>query len=286
MAEKYNPFYETKAAKIPLRVVEREDLSLLAKIVYGLLARYAGKDGECYPGQTLLAFHVKKSVRMVRRAMDQLREKGEIKIEMRPGKRSMVTFLTPDKTDRTTPVISFPTTPDNSDNDPGHSVPLTPDSSDPLHIKERKQSKKTLKEGGADAPTPPADDAPPHVVLAFKFYTGRVERGDQHFHPYEPKQLSICARIIREKAGGDASQAFIRQNWLYRLSQREKFYQFTPGHLLSKWEDLFAPVRGELQHETRPDPEEPKPPGPECHTCGRELAPLLDHAIHAEDRTP
>jgi helix-turn-helix protein len=57
---------------IPLAILGSTDLSLGAKLTYGLLARYAGKTGECFPCEETLAANLGVSPRQIRRYIREL----------------------------------------------------------------------------------------------------------------------------------------------------------------------------------------------------------------------
>jgi hypothetical protein len=102
-----------------------------------------------------------------------------------------------------------------------------------------------LKVGGdlKKGPTPPKDNAPPHVRLAWWFYQQRLEvMGDECFNPYEPKFMTQCQRVIKAKAGGNLQEIGARLNNLGLHNQVDpNFFGLEPGVLLSHWERLAQP---------------------------------------------
>ncbi|HEU0122631.1 MAG TPA: helix-turn-helix domain-containing protein [Bryobacteraceae bacterium] len=68
-------------AFIPLPVLAAEDLSPGAKLCYGILCRYAGQDGRCYPSIQTLAEHLRVSARQARKYVSELVERGYVERE-------------------------------------------------------------------------------------------------------------------------------------------------------------------------------------------------------------
>ena len=50
-----NPYKQFYGVFLPLWLLERQEISCGAKIVYACLARHAGEDGKCFPGQAYIA---------------------------------------------------------------------------------------------------------------------------------------------------------------------------------------------------------------------------------------
>lgn len=130
-----NPF-----ARVPIGILSRPGLTDGAKLLYGLLARYAGQDGRCHPSQERLARDLCKSARQVRRLVAELEAAGLIRATLPAhgdrarGQAAEYTFTpyrTPDAHDRYTPDIDVPCTPDTHDRehrtsvatDTGHGCP-------------------------------------------------------------------------------------------------------------------------------------------------------------------
>ncbi len=68
-------------------LVDREDISAMEKLIYMLLARYADKDGKCFPSQEKLCKVTGiKDYRTVVKYLKQLEEKGLIEIQKTNGK--------------------------------------------------------------------------------------------------------------------------------------------------------------------------------------------------------
>lgn len=78
--EVINPYKLFNGIFIPDGVYNCIDISLLAKVVYGRLLRYAGKDGVAYPKQATIAEEMGKTTRQIQKVIRELREIGLIRI--------------------------------------------------------------------------------------------------------------------------------------------------------------------------------------------------------------
>lgn len=68
-------------------LVDREDITAMEKLIYMLLARYADKDGKCFPSQEKLCKVTGiKDYRTIVKYLKQLEEKGLIEIKKTNGK--------------------------------------------------------------------------------------------------------------------------------------------------------------------------------------------------------
>ena len=68
-------------------LVDREDITAMEKLIYMLLARYADKDGKCFPSQEKLCKITGiKDYRTIVKYLKQLEEKGLIEIQKNNGK--------------------------------------------------------------------------------------------------------------------------------------------------------------------------------------------------------
>jgi hypothetical protein len=94
-------------------------------------------------------------------------------------------------------------------------------------------------------PTKPTEDAPPHVRLAYAFYRARLKIKDFHFDPYEPKHLTLCAKVVKKKSSGDLTEIRRRlDNMAAHHKENPDFFPLLPGTLVAKWELLNDPPQG------------------------------------------
>ena len=139
----YNPFNERKAGKVPASIASRHDVSDRAVRVYSVLTMFAGKNGECFPGEEKIAAFAGKSVRRTRDAMAELVAKNLITYERVKGRKTRgIKFITPDSSVLSTPDDIDRSTPDTFDHLTGQFCPISPDTFDRVHNKELKHSLK------------------------------------------------------------------------------------------------------------------------------------------------
>jgi len=69
-----NPYNLFVGSFIPNWLLKRTEISPGAKLCYARLAQFAGKDGECFPGQSTLASEIGTGERQVRRYLSELEE--------------------------------------------------------------------------------------------------------------------------------------------------------------------------------------------------------------------
>ena len=79
VGQEFIPFKLFLGAIIPNAILELEDLTPGAKLVYARLSQHAGRDGRCFPSQKTLAKEVGMSENAVQIAIDLLVKKGFIK---------------------------------------------------------------------------------------------------------------------------------------------------------------------------------------------------------------
>lgn len=79
-------------ARVPLWILGRSDLSWPAKVLYGLLARYIGRQGSAWPSVQTIADDMRSSRRNVDRWLAELRTAGLIDVE-RTGRASTYRIL-------------------------------------------------------------------------------------------------------------------------------------------------------------------------------------------------
>ncbi len=94
MGQTYNPWRRFKQVLvIPASLAARADLTHGAKLGFGLLIRFAGKDGHCWPSQANLARSLGVSYAQVRRYLDELAAAKLIRLKARPGTTPEYEFL-------------------------------------------------------------------------------------------------------------------------------------------------------------------------------------------------
>lgn len=59
---------------VPMWLQRRTEISDGAKLLYGLLARYAGKDGKCYPLQKRLCNDLNRTPRTIKKYVSSLKK--------------------------------------------------------------------------------------------------------------------------------------------------------------------------------------------------------------------
>lgn len=79
-----NPHAIFLGSVVPAWVMKNRKLSPTAKLAYGRLQRYAGRDGGCFPKIATLADELGESRRSVERAIQSLRQEGLLSTERRP----------------------------------------------------------------------------------------------------------------------------------------------------------------------------------------------------------
>lgn len=79
-----NPFRLFTGAFVPTWLLEREELSPGAKLLYGKLCQFAGRDGHCFPRQETLAGALGIAERQVRNLVGELKNAKLIETEQ-PG---------------------------------------------------------------------------------------------------------------------------------------------------------------------------------------------------------
>jgi hypothetical protein len=79
-------------SKIPHYITRSQELTWRAKYIYTILASYADKTGECYPGHEKVAKTAGVSINTVRRSLKELNEAGHISITARINRPNIYTF--------------------------------------------------------------------------------------------------------------------------------------------------------------------------------------------------
>jgi len=78
-----NPYKQFNGVFIPDWLLKRKELSSGAKICYARLARFAGKDGSCYPGIEKLSEEISVSERQCKRYISELKDNDLIESKQR-----------------------------------------------------------------------------------------------------------------------------------------------------------------------------------------------------------
>ncbi len=90
---KFSPYRLFTGLFIPEALARWDDLSPGAKLCYGRLARYAGKNGDCFPSVRTLASEIGVKRRQAQRYLLDLEEKGLIARREEIGKVTHYAFL-------------------------------------------------------------------------------------------------------------------------------------------------------------------------------------------------
>lgn len=84
----FNPYRHFHNALVPAHLLQSTELSHGAKLLYGLLRKYSGKDGACFPLQSTLARQMGCAQRTVRTYVAELKRTGLLKLVPRGKGRS------------------------------------------------------------------------------------------------------------------------------------------------------------------------------------------------------
>jgi hypothetical protein len=93
LSQIYTPHGEFNGLFIPDWLYQMSGLSLMAKIIFGRLARYAGRDGVCFPKRASIADEMDISERQVSRCITELCDRGLLLRKVRGKGRSNVYFF-------------------------------------------------------------------------------------------------------------------------------------------------------------------------------------------------
>jgi hypothetical protein len=93
IGQNFNPYKLFTGIFIPDALARYRGLSCGAKIAYGRLARFAGKNGECWPAVATLASEIGIGATQARAYIHELRDRRFIRVEQRPGTSGVYTFL-------------------------------------------------------------------------------------------------------------------------------------------------------------------------------------------------
>ena len=93
IGQPFNPYKRFNGIHIPEALCRYRGLSAGAKLVYGRLARFAGKNGKVYPSVAKLAAELGVSPKQARRYVRELEDGAFIRPARTPGKSSQYDFL-------------------------------------------------------------------------------------------------------------------------------------------------------------------------------------------------
>lgn len=96
IGEPYNPFGILPGSPLPNWLLRRTDLSQGAKLCYGRLLQFSGKNGQCFPSKETLAIELGVSVRQVSNYITKLKRANLIKTGKDEVNRHCYLFMWPD----------------------------------------------------------------------------------------------------------------------------------------------------------------------------------------------
>jgi len=92
IGDEFNPHKMFKGIFISEDLCKYKKINSTQKLIWGRLARYAGKDGKCFPSQKMLAEDIGVSEDSILRGVKVLEMEGFIKIERPTGKKRVMHF--------------------------------------------------------------------------------------------------------------------------------------------------------------------------------------------------
>lgn len=87
----FNPYKKFHNAWVPTQLLQA-DISEGAKLFYGLLRKYAGKDGRCFPKQKTLARAMHCTVREIQLRIKELKNIGVLRVARPSGHRKSASY--------------------------------------------------------------------------------------------------------------------------------------------------------------------------------------------------
>lgn len=93
IGEPFNPYQQFYCISIPDCIARHKKLSSTAKLAYGRLMKYAGKDGMCYPATKSVGDEIGRSGRQVASAVLELETEGLLKRIPRLGQSNAYQFI-------------------------------------------------------------------------------------------------------------------------------------------------------------------------------------------------
>lgn len=85
--QRFNPYGKFYNAWVPTQLLQAVDISPGAKLLYGLLRKYAGADGNCFPKQTRLAREMSCTRRSIQYYLTELKDAKLIHVAAPTGTR-------------------------------------------------------------------------------------------------------------------------------------------------------------------------------------------------------
>ena len=93
VGQPYNPHRLFKGIFIPDPVALNEQLSLGARMCFGVLCRFSGARGDCFPSAVAIGSRIHLGERQVREYLVELEKYGLIRRRRRPQQASVIEFL-------------------------------------------------------------------------------------------------------------------------------------------------------------------------------------------------
>src|ERR1700722_8448200 len=93
IGEPFNPFKRFNGIFIPEQIVRLSTVSQGAKVCYGRLSRFAGKNRYCFPSVKRLAREIGVGERQTQKYLAELQDHGLIRKIPRPGISDRIEFL-------------------------------------------------------------------------------------------------------------------------------------------------------------------------------------------------
>jgi hypothetical protein len=160
VGDAFVPYRRFQGVVVPDGLLRCQELSPGAKLAWGRLARFAGKDGRCFPSIRKLAVELGTSPRHARRYVAELEEHSLIRREQQVGSVNRYEFLWhgvfATETPRTDPSAPPRTDPSALD---GQECPTTSDGS----VRQREEVKVVVNENQVkESQTPPEPIENPH----------------------------------------------------------------------------------------------------------------------------
>lgn len=220
IGEPFNPYKRFHNALIPESIVAAAELSQGAKLLWGVLRRYAGQDGVAWPKQGRLAADLKVGERTVRRWLSVLVREGYIRTTRRGTGRFSSAYEFLWKTSYETGQMSLELAPDRTEVSGLDRTELSGLAvADPYSVKEGQfEEGQSLRPGTADGsrggvvencgdPRQSAAAVPCETPAASGFATGFEASKRQLRLPKETPAAGqdLCKALTPDPSAGDSS---------------------------------------------------------------------------------